>query len=499
MVTPTKTPYLFLAAIVSGVLFSAFMRLLLNFNGGHIDEYDYLFVGKQLLAGKQWATYGYIFGSNLNWYILGLGEAVGGLPGARAVAGLFGLLSLVGVFFFVRQLFQSVAVAWLGVALFAMQAAHIFISRFATYDIIALAFFSLSLAPLLAACQREGRQRYLALLVAMALCALAVTSKYVVVVYVPLLTLLALWLSPLVGLWFGLGMALVLGTYVGWHWQDLQGLYNIQIKGTHGANASYAYILRLESLYLALPLLLWLVALVWQWQQQQKQALHDRTTQILLTLLVFALPLLVYHLHGKNMISLYKHLVYALLFLTPAMAWLLWQVLQQFRFRWDAQAVAAAVVIGMVGLNYTLLRDMEQGYPDVRPVVEALTAQPLANATIASEDPYVMRYAAFGKLSQNHIKELGWMDNNMDGKFEKKDVVEALWDKKFTYVFLTNLIQPQTNHDLRGVMQSRGYQQVLAIPWQTSEVMSRQKNGVLELYKTTLPPRLPASEDAMFR
>lgn len=110
-----------------------------------------------------------------------------------------------------------------------------------------------------------------------------------------------------------------------------------------------------------------------------------------------------------------------------------------------------------------------------------------------------MRYAAFSKLPQNRIKELGWLDNNMDGKFEKKDVVEALWDRKFTYVFLTNLIQPQANNDLRGIMRNRGYQQVLAIPWQTSGVMSRQTSGVLELYKSTQPPRIPASADAMFR
>lgn len=494
---PGTLPYLFLAALAAGLLFSAVMRLLLDFNGGHIDEYDYLFVGKQLLAGNKWATYGYIFGSNLNWYILGSGEAVGGLVGARAVAGLFGLLSLVGMYFFVRQLWQSTTVAWLSVALFAMQAAHIFISKLATYDIIALAFFSLSLAPLLLACQREGKARYLALLVAIVLCSLAVTSKYVVVVYVPLLTLAALFLSPLVGLLFGLGMTLVLGTYLGWHWQDLQGLYNIQIKGTHGANASYAYVLRLETLYLALPLLLWLVALGWQWRQR---ALRDRSTLILLGLLVFALPLAAYHLQGRNMISLYKHLVYALLFLTPVMAWLLWNGLQRFHFQWAAQAGAAVVVVGMVWLNDGFLRDMQNGYPDVRPIIDAISTHPITEATtIASEDPYVMRYAAFGKLSQNHIKELGWMDNNMDGKFEKKDAVEALWDSKFNYVFLTNLIQPKTNNDLRGVMLSRGYEKVLEIPWQTTQVMSRQDKGVLELYRSTRPPRIPVNEDAMFR
>jgi hypothetical protein len=493
-------PYLFLAAIMTGVLFSALLRLYLNFNGGHIDEYDYLFVGKQLLAGERWRTYFYIFGSNLDWYLLGVGEALGGLDGARVVAGLCGLLSLAGLYTFVRQLYGSALLAGLSVALFAMQAAHIFISKFATYDIIALAFFSLSLAPLLRACQQQGRQRYVSLLAAVALFALAVTSKYVVVAYMPLLVLVALWLSPVVGLLFGVGVSLILGAYVGLHWEDLQGLYSIQILGVQGENSNYHYLVRMEALYLALPLVAWLLALGWQFWRLRGQALRDRNTLILLGLLVFSLPLAAYHLHGKNMISLYKHLVYALFFLTPAMAWLLWNTQQYFQFKLVAQAMAAAAVLGMIWFNYGLLRDMQDGYPDVRQVIETIRAQPMdATTTIASEDPYLMRYALFDKVQQNHIKELQWMDNNMDGKSEKKDVIEALWDSKFTYVFMDNLIQPKLNQDLRGVMKSRGYEKVLEIPWHTTQVMSRQDNGVLELYKSTKPPRIPISEDAMFR
>ncbi len=497
---PGTMPYLFFAAVVIGLLFSVAMRLYFNFNGGHIDEYDYLFVGKQLLAGEQWRTYFYIFGSNLNWYLLGIGEALGGLEGARVVAGLLGLVSLAGLYAFVRQWYGSALLAGLSVALFAMQAAHIFISKFATYDIIALAFFSLSLAPLLQACQQQGRQRYLTLLAAVALFALAVTSKYIVVAYFPLLVLVSLWLSPLVGLLFGLGVSLILGAYVGLHWEDLKGLYAIQIIGVHGANSNYRTIFRMELLYLALPLTAWLLALGWQVWRLRGQALRDRQTWILLGVLVFALPLAAYHLRGQNMISLYKHLVYALFFLTPVMAWLLWQVLQQFQFKLAVQAVAAAAVLGMAWLNAGLLRDMQTGYPDARPLIEAMASQPLdANTTIASEDPYLMRYALFGKVPQNHIKELQWMDNNMDGKSETKDVVEALWDSKFTYVFMNNLIQPKLNQKLRGVMKSRGYEKVLEIPWQTTQVMSRQDNGVLELYKSTQPPRIPTREDAMFR
>lgn len=496
---PSAMPYLFLATIVCGLLFSLAMRLTLDFNGGHIDEYDYLFVGKQLLAGKHWNTYSYIFGSNLDWYLLGIGEAWNGLTGARFIALILGIISLFGIYSFAHALWQSKAIAYLSAALLAMQAAHIFISKFATYDIIALAFFSLSLPVLIHACKQPHKTRYLLITLAIALCALAVTSKYIVVAYVPLLIGVAWWLSPQMGLLFASGIVLVLGMYAGWHWQDLQMLYAVQIKGTHGVNSNYAYIFRVETLYLALPLFLWLIAVIWQ-LRQNSNLFHNRTALILGLLLLFALPLVFYHLHGRNMISLYKHLVYALFFLTPAMAWLLWNGLQRWQNHLGAQAIAGAVIITMVGANYAFLRAMENGYPDVRPIIAAINAQPLdENTTIASEDPYLMRYALFGKLTQNRIKELGYMDNNMDGKFEPKDAIEAVWDRKFTYVFLDNLLQPHANNDLRGVLQTRGYQKIVEIPWQTSEVMSRQKQGVLELYKSTQPPRIPTAEDAMFK
>jgi hypothetical protein len=182
------------------------------------------------------------------------------------------------------------------------------------------------------------------------------------------------------------------------------------------------------------------------------------------------------------------------------MAWLLWQGLQHFQFKLAAQAVTAVLVLGMVWLNHGFLREMETAYPDVRPIITTMAALPLdENVTIASEDPYLMRYVAFGQLPQNHIKELGWIDNNRDGKYEKKDAIEAVWDNKFTYVFLNNLIQPKANHDLRGVMLSRGYEKLVEIPWQTAPVMSSRNSGVLELYKSTRPPRIPTNDDAMFK
>ena len=504
-------PAIFILTILVGLAFVVYTRLNFDFNGGHMDEYDYLFVGRRLLSGEGWNTYFYIFGANFNWYLLGLGDYLGGLTGARLVAAGFGVLSLIGSYWFIFTLWQvlgydkpsSSQLAALNVCILSFHATHIYISRFATYDIIALAFFSLSLAPLLKACRSTGRQVLIYLGLAIVLFALAVMSKYIIIAYFPVLILLALYFSPPIALIFTIVVGSILAFYANLHWHDLQDLYKIQIKGTHGANASYYRIGQMEFLYLVLPISLWVLALAWrvyELKQQQLSLLRDGVFYGFLVLLVLALPLVAYHLHGRNMISLYKHMVYAAFFLSPVIAWLLWSLLKHFAAMPWVQLLPASIVAGIVILNTEQLRDMEHAYPDVRPVMAWFAQQNLPpDTTIASEDPYSLRYAVFDHLSQAHIQELGWMDNNRDGKSEKKDVVEALWDNKFTYVFLNNLIHTSLNKDIRGLLAARGYEKVMVIPWHTTQVMSTSDQGELELYKRTHAPRIPTNEDAMFQ
>lgn len=496
----TKKPYLFYIIVVGGVLFSILLRLDLGFNGGQIDEYDYLFVGKQLLAGQTWDTYSYIFGSDLNWYLLGIGDHLGGLTGSRIITFLLGLLSLLGLYLFILNLWHSKAIALLSTALLSMQATHIFISRFATYDIIALAFLSLTLPVLWYALHEPSRKRYLSLILAIILFSLAMTGKYIDVVYFPLLGLVALILSPRIGFLFSLGVGVVLGLYLWMHWADLQTLYEVQIKGTHASNSSYTQILERELLYLAIPILFWFLALVWHNIEQKKQFWRSKTTWVFFCFMLFALPLVAYHMNGRNMISLYKHMVYGAFFLTPVMAWFIWEVLVRFKFNLWLQTLLSMLIISMVWYNFFLLKEMENGYPDARPVVKLLQTLPVdGNTTVASEDPYLGRYAMFDTMDQTHIKELYWLDNNLDGKYDMIDTIDALWDRKFTYVFLNDLIQPELNEEVRKIMEIRGYEKILNIPWESTQVMSYIDNGSLQVYKRNGIPSVPTDEDKLFK
>lgn len=485
-----RLPLLFLIILIVAVTVSLWLRVQFNFNAGHMDEYDYLFVGKRLLSGATWPSYSYIFGSDLNWYVLGLGDRwLGGLSGARTVAGLFGLLSLAGVYGFVYCLWSRHITACLAVALMSLQSIQLFISRFATYDIISFAYFSLALTPLLLACTRDGRRKYIYLLVAIALMSLAITSKYIVILYLPLLAGLAFLRAPHIGLLFGIAVGVILLCYIQWHWDALQTLYRVQIQGVHGVgNGSVQYIVTTTLGYLGVLLVGWLVAMMWSIGCRSGPARLTPDLKKLLLLLLLALPMAVYHLNAHNMISLFKHLVYATLFLIPAVAWLLTRLLISQKHSGLKQVLASIFIIFISVINYQQLKSMEKAYANVTPVIKLARLNLSPTATVLSEDPYLFRYLGEGVLPQAQIKESGWLDNNLDGNYEAQDVIDAIWDRKFGYVFLNDQLHPTLNKKLRKILKMKRYKPLVNETYQITDVMSRQVTGKLSLYQR-VPPK----------
>ena len=495
---PSK-PYVLFFFLAIGFLASLFFRFNFEFNGGYTDEYDYLFVAKQLLASHTWDSHSYIFGADFNWYILGIGEHFGGLIGARVLIGILGLISLIGLYFLTLGLWHSHTIAILSTLFLSIQSIHIFLSRFATYDMIALTFLSLTLPLFWYITETKERKHHLLLLLTIALFSLGVMSKYIVIVYFPLLLLVGLLRAPRIAFYFGIGVGTILALYVWQHFDALQTLYEVQIIGTHGANSSYQEIIQRVLDIIGVSLLLGGLAFIAHMAHIKQHLFKSSHTAIWIGLLIFALPLVAYHLNGRNMISLYKHLVYPLYFFSPAIAWMLWSVLKYFKFHIGIQLILAFLFLSVCYQNYTQLKKMENSYPDSTKIVQMRTKFPInASTTIASEDPYIARYLFFGKVHQKHIKELYWIDNNIDGKHTLDDTLSALWDRKFEYVYLNDLINPIDNKEVRKILFLRDYEKIIEIPWESTQVMSYAYEGKLEIYKRNGTPSIPMEEDRLF-
>lgn len=483
--------------IVTSVVFflvlvaSLWQRVQLGTSSAQMDEHDYLFVAKMLLAGKEWPTHTYIFGSDLSWYLLGWGEQfLGGITGARLIAMVAGLLSCTGLYLFAREFWQSSRVAWVATLLLASSANHIFISRLATYDSISFALFSLSLMPLMRGCVESNASvisRYKYTLVGSTLLVLAVLAKYPAILYLPFIGFFILitarrqfWVWATV---VGAGI----GSYTLFHWSDLKVLFDVQIMGTHGANTTYGGIAKGVAIQAGLPLAMSLLAVLCaRVKYSRERDVHRK----LFLLLLMSTPLVMYHFQGKNLISLYKHINFSLYFLLIASAWLVVEIYnrcQGLYYRSRKRMVLAGLSISLCfywSLNYVLLKEMEKGYPDTAGLTEHIAdINQIPDVSVLSEDPYLIRYHHFDNIPQQKIKETSWLDNDNDNTRSYQDVVDALWDRKFEVVLLTDAVHPKRNDLYRSILDKRGYRKTYSEFYELSSIATTNRSGQLSVYR----------------
>lgn len=451
----------------------------IDYNGPYVDECDYMFVGRELLANRGWNTQTYIFSSNLPLYLLGFADHLGGLLGARALWAALGLSSLALYHQVIAELFRNRVVAVVATLFVGLSASHSFISKFATYDMPCWLAFVAGLWALGRALRASSWSAHAWTAAASALFAIAILSKYVVIVETPVLALFVMIKRPRLTVAFAIPALVICLSYAWAKRAALTVLYETQLSQTHEANATRLQIVMICARYLAPLLVLFAAAAVMQ-LVRTKARLKSLEWIVWSTLL--AAPMIAYHLKAADRISMYKHLVYPVMFIAP---WAAVFVVRALRARFWLLAPVAIAAVCAHGL-FELSR-MERAYPDPRPTLAALPADTLGEFTLLSEDPYFFRYSLMNKTTSDRLYESTWFDNDQDGKRTSKDVVDAVWDGKFQYVFLDGRVTPRLTGKLRERVLHRNYDRVYAQPYTVSDVMSDATQGVVELYRRRGP------------
>ena len=503
-------------------------RLLLVSLPLNMDEYDYLFVSRMFAAGDSWPTLTYIFGADFNWHLMGWAEAMANGPaGARIAAGILGLLSMLALYRLVCVVWNSRLQGLLAVIFLAGSAPHVYISSLVTYDVIALCLFAWAMVPLwrLLSAGRKGddsehserplsrTKEVLLFLLASSLLIGAVLSKYVLVLYLPVLLLLVLvkrarYAIPAVVLIGG-----VLGGYA-WVFRDsLRVLYETQILLTQTANISRPALLDTFWHMIGWSLLLLIVLYMVYQSIRSSAALRKmqeidtlKEIQLPIAFVILALPLPLYHLYASNQIAAVKHLVYSTFFLAPVIALSIVRILDESRKIIDNQirepsktqlfgmfgglAVAMVLVFQVAVKNFIVVSELSNGLPDLSEPMDYWNENrhlSQDSGRLLSEDPYLFRYAALPGFPQAFIKETTFLDNDLDGSFTSRDVRDAIWDRKFGWVLLTDQIHPKDNLLYRRLLQLRDYQRVVVLPYSLSSYLTGNRRGIVELYQLQLP------------
>jgi Dolichyl-phosphate-mannose-protein mannosyltransferase len=464
-----------LISLALGVLtaVTTWQRLRLNFNGPYLDESDYLYVGRALKAGLPWNSYTYMFSSHIPLHILGIGESLGGLQGARVVSLLLGLCSLAFVFGGTRALFGSTRVAAWSVALLSLQAPHIFISKFATYDVISFFFFTASLW-LLVIGMSHRKYAWLICIAASTVFAVAILSKYVVAVHAPVLALVVAIRRPRLLVAALLPCAAILADYAYRRWPDLRMLYQNQIVQAHAANTSRMGILHIAASYVAPVLGLALASLA---MQISRTGANWRAIRFHVLLLLLSLPLIAMHVRSADMVSMFKHMVYPIAVAAPLAAWFLHRLAR----RSNMVPIGITAVIAAIGIHQTA--QLEQSYPNLTPMIEYLRPKMSPTTSVLSEEGYIFRYSFAGSGFGPHFYEFTWFDNDGNNQRTPQDVIDAIWDGKPDYVMVFGQLTPHLTDKLRASVLSHQYRKVFEQPYVLSAVMSRITRGTVELWK----------------
>jgi 4-amino-4-deoxy-L-arabinose transferase-like glycosyltransferase len=363
----------------------------LNYNSASFIEAINIFTGRTILTG------GIPFESLLNigspfMYppLAAIGDAAGGLTGARAVGIPFGL-TLTWIIYRSGCLLFSKKQGLLSAMLFLFTGTAVFFSKSATGEIVAATFLGLSFYLLLLS---EQKRSGILLLAGAAALFFAFVTKFVVIIYILSLIVFVFWRVPFYRavLFFLLPFACFLSVYC----------ILIPYPSLHVIIESYLMT------YQQLPLPTSDIA-NWKFQWIEMPYLlaifgmfHKEKGVEGIMLTFFSAPIfLLYFLNGTEQ-SMEKNMIFALVFLTHAAALGVDHMGRLFSYNITASwvrpffTVAVLLVIWVFGIKQTAW--FEHQYADITPVIMFLKQKGHDHMTVAIDSgdryqEYIYRYS----------------------------------------------------------------------------------------------------------
>lgn len=323
-----------------------------------------------------------------------IADSAASLYGARAVSLLFAL-GLTVVLFFTGSLLFSEKHGLLSALLFLFSGTVLYLSKLATYDMAAAFFLGLSfLLSILSEKQQASSRRNLLLFSASVVLFLAAITKYVVSVFVIPLLLFVFWRQRAISafIFFFLPLALLSVLYIYAAvlpaWTYLQG----SMTGTYKEGAQSFTILASRILrWIGLSYIVAVFGIFYQ-----------KRGRIAIALIVLSSPILFVHLLSGDGRSIDKNVIFALVFLSPAVALGVDQMGNIFSSNMQSAwvksffTISVLVVLWAFGLHQA--NWLERQYPDLTRIIDyfRMKGTSAMNVVIFSEygDPdYIYHYS----------------------------------------------------------------------------------------------------------
>jgi 4-amino-4-deoxy-L-arabinose transferase-like glycosyltransferase len=451
----------------------------ITYNTLFVDEAIYATVGEEALSGiftQNAMTW--MYGSYFYPALSAIANDIAGVVGLRILSAILSTTAAVFVFLTTSRLYGQQAGLW-AMLLFGLTGVSISLGQVAVYDVSSVALLALALYCLVTAPLKAEAQEGYYLLASAISFSLSVLSKYLAVLYLPALLLIALVLYTSQGrsirLLITKFLALtlyILGVY-GWHyWSNLVTLFTFN-GNVYSFQAStrwmIAKVIWEETglvLVLALAGLFFLRRLSFTTPGFRAKWAIFLTTSLMPFLILSLLVAPIYHLTQENIGSLWKHLVYSLIFLSPlagrGLATIVWWC-RSYRGRQAVYYQIIGAAITLIGLSWFVDHSLDRNWgfqyswPNVTGVITYIRSHGLTpESHVLAEGGQIYKY-----YFDSSTEAQGTWDNTWYMEYKEvggtKAMTTAILDREFDFVVLDGHYNPKTTQELEPVLAKAGY------------------------------------------
>ncbi|OGM28519.1 hypothetical protein A2801_03675 [Candidatus Woesebacteria bacterium RIFCSPHIGHO2_01_FULL_41_10] len=425
----------------------------LAYNTAFVDEAIYATVGEEVLRGSYWENaLTWMGGSYLYPIISATINRHFGLAGVRMFS-IFCVLTAGVTSSKIAEVLSGKRAALIALIAFLTSAVSLNVGQLGTYDAPAVLFFSLATYLAIVTSNLKGYRQIPAIFFSALFFALAVLSKYIAIILLPVVGLLVLTRTrfsiPKTLLW-GIVASIVIGSFTLLEYEQLYIFF------TGGAFKEYTSRVKIiaeawKYLHVFIPLA-FAGGLVTFLKKPDKRVLIS-------ILLLGSIVPFGYHFGSANIRSMWKHMIFSLLFLVPIAAVTLESAYLRFR-TWarnnqiliNASHIFVTIAFLTVGsLLWNNLREhwvFQRSWPSATNVLQILAANRHDDDIIFAEGSAVFKYHLFAGFARPESWTSTWY-MEYEGQSGVPAMIAAIKDRHFDFVILNGYFTGDIVYELR--------------------------------------------------
>ena len=441
------------------------------YNSVSVIEAQTLLSGKLIFTGMGFSKHSLIPASPLAPMILGLGDALLGITGARIIAVLFSLITALFFYKFAHHLLKDVTSAFFSTIVFVSASSFLFIGKTASFEIISLTFFVVFLN--FAQRRLEFTQsNYKDDILLSVFLFLAVSTNYLLFVFVLFFVLGVLissrrksFYTPLI-----IFTVLIIGCIIAFPsaFTKFYGIFT-------DPKPMVPFIRQVTSLlqYIIIPLI-FLTAMF------SDRYRYPITNKKYYTFFGLAVLMIVAQLIIGDYSTIGRNITFAVLFLSPLTGIVLKDYLQRHG---TTKMTVIVVLFAVMFLSFYKVRMLEDSYPNMKKASVLLKENAGLNSFIIAENPIIVQYYLFPKVLLNQYAEIKAPKGLEADRLYNRSIIDAVMNGKADLIVINELVNSDLTDRIKEAISTKYYRTLYTEEYKISSTIYPNSEGNIIIYK----------------